>query len=203
VDLSMNGFLRTGFINPVGLWQTLSKTIRIARGKLRGPWENSLFPASAVQQKRRLVRWARLLLAGHAAIILTSILLRWWLLPVVTTLAPFYGGWLHYLCNNSQHAGLQDNVPDFRLCCRTITLNPFLSFLYWHMNYHTEHHMYAAVPCYRLRNLHDLIRHDLPPCAHGLYATWIQIAAILRQQRRNPAYQYVQELPAHAIAGNR
>lgn len=43
-----------------------------------------------------------------------------------------------------QHAGLSDNVPDFRLCCRTMILNPFFRFLYWHMNYHTEHHMYAA-----------------------------------------------------------
>jgi hypothetical protein len=34
--------------------------------------------------------------------------------------------------------------------------------------------------------------------SHGLYATWKQIAGILRQQRQNPAYQYVQELPLHA-----
>ena len=202
VDLSLKGFLKTGFINPVGLWQTLSKTIRIARGKLQGPWENSLFPESAVKQKRSLVRWARLLLAGQAAIVLVSLLMRWWLLPIAITLAPFYGGWLHYLCNNSQHAGLQDNVPDFRLCCRTITLNPFLSFLYWHMHYHTEHHMYAAVPCYQLAKLHALIREDLPPSPHGLYATWKQIAGILRQQRQNPAYQYVQELPVRAVAAN-
>lgn len=201
-DLSLKGFLKCAFVNPVGLWQTLSKTIRIARGKLQGPWENALFPALAVQEKRHLVRWARLLLLGHAIIILVSIVFHWWLLPVVITLAPFYGGWLHYLCNNSQHAGLQDNVPDFRLCCRTITLNPFLSFLYWHMQYHTEHHMYAAVPCYQLRKLHAVIRHNLPSCPHGLYATWKQIADILRQQRQDPAYQYIQELPAHAVAAN-
>jgi fatty acid desaturase len=73
VDLSLKSFLKTGFINPVGLWQTLSKTIRIARGKLQGPWENSLFPDDDGREKRSLVRWARLLLAGHATIILVSI----------------------------------------------------------------------------------------------------------------------------------
>ena len=58
VDLSLKGFLKTGFINPIGLWQTLSKTIRIARGKLQGPWENSLFPDAAGKEKRNLVRWS-------------------------------------------------------------------------------------------------------------------------------------------------
>ena len=61
--------------------------------------------------------------------------------PVLITLAPFYGGGLQWLCNNTQHIGLQDDVPDFRLCCRTVILNPVVSFLYWRMNYHTEHHM--------------------------------------------------------------
>ena len=53
VDLSLKGFLSTGFVNPVGLWQTLSKTIRVAGGKLRGPWENSLFPEAAGKEKRQ------------------------------------------------------------------------------------------------------------------------------------------------------
>ncbi len=61
--------------------------------------------------------------------------------------ARFYGLWRHWLCNNTRHIGLQDNVPDLRLCCRTIRLNPLVQFLYFHMNYHTEHHMYASVPC--------------------------------------------------------
>jgi fatty acid desaturase len=66
------------------------------------------------------------------------------------------------------------------------------------MHYHTEHHMYAAVPCYRLATLHALVRDDLPPTPHGLYATWKQISTILLQQRQNPAFQYVQELPLRA-----
>lgn len=38
----------------------------------------------------------------------------------------------------------------FRLCVRSITLNPISEFLYLHMNWHTEHHMFAAVRCYHL-----------------------------------------------------
>ena len=34
---------------------------------------------------------------------------------------------------------------------RSIKLNPFTSFLYWRMNWHAEHHRYAGVPCYHLK----------------------------------------------------
>jgi fatty acid desaturase len=63
------------------------------------------------------------------------------------------------------------------------------------MNYHTEHHMYAAVPCYNLGKLHKLIKPDLPECPHGLVATWKQITSILERQKQDPAYQYVPKLP--------
>ena len=131
-----------------------------------------------------------------------SIALGWWMLPVLITLAPFYGGWLLFLCNNTQHVGLQDNAPDFRLCTRTIILNPFVRFLYWHMNYHIEHHMYAAVPCYHLGQLHALIADDLPDCPVGLVATWKAIIPILREQKRDPSYQYIPTLPLRPAVGD-
>ena len=77
-------------------------------------------------------------------------------------MTPMYGGWLFYLINNTQHAGLIDNSNDFRKSCRTIFLNPFLSFLYWKMNYHIEHHMYPGVPFYNLPKLHNAIYQSLP-----------------------------------------
>jgi fatty acid desaturase len=77
-------------------------------------------------------------------------------------------------------------------------LNPFVRFLYWHMNYHTEHHMYAAVPCYNLGRLHDQIKADLPPSPVGLYAMWKKIIGILKIQEVDTKYQYGAELPAHS-----
>ncbi|MBV7331723.1 fatty acid desaturase [Chloroflexi bacterium TSY] len=72
--------------------------------------------------------------------------------------------------------------------------------LYWHMNFHIEHHMYAAVPCYNLGKLHALIEHDLPRSSNGLYETWKEIIAIMRRQKVEPEYQYIPELPAHSAA---
>jgi fatty acid desaturase len=191
----IKNFFQQGFINYMGLFETLKNTIRIARGQFRGEWELTLFPPGSSEAKAP-INWARTLLAGHGLIIALSIYFHLWLLPVLTTFAPFYGSWLQFLCNNTQHIGLQDAVPDFRLCCRTFTLNPFVQFLYWHMNYHTEHHMYAAIPCYKLGWLHRLIKHDLPPCPHGLIATWSEIAAIQAIQKSNPDYQHVAPLPS-------
>jgi fatty acid desaturase len=195
VTLTRKDFFRSGFVNPWGFVEIVKGVLRLSRGELKGDWENHLFPPAAVEQRRRLFTWARITLAGHALLIVVSILMGWWMLPVLVTLAPFYGGWLLFLCNNTQHIGLQDDVPDYRLCCRTVILNPFLSFVYWRMNYHTEHHMYAAVPCYNLAKLHREIKNDLPHCPVGLYESWKVISQILDKQKADPAYEYVPVLP--------
>ena len=74
-------------------------------------------------------------------------------------------------------------------------LSPFVRFLYWHMNYHIEHHMYAGVPCYNLGKLHNLIKDDLQECPRGLLEAWKEIIGILKKQKVDPKYQYVPQLP--------
>ena len=86
-------------------------------------------------------------------------------------------------------------MPDFRLSCRTNYLNPVLRFLYWNMNYHIEHHTYAAVPCYNLGKLHELMKHDLPPVLNGLFSVWEEIIAIQYRQKHEPGYGYAQPRP--------
>jgi fatty acid desaturase len=198
VEITLASFFKTSFVNPWGFIDRVKNLVRLSRGRLEGEWENALFPAGDPKRRAQLFAWARIILFGHLAIAVVSIALGWWMIPVLITLAPFYGGMLLFLCNNTQHVGLQDNAPDFRLCTRTILINPVFRFLYWHMNYHIEHHMYAGVPCYKLGRLHKAIVHDLPPSPRGLYAAWQQISAILRRQKVEPAYQFVPEVPARA-----
>lgn len=188
------GLFRSGLINFVGFRGTVKNTWRVARGRFAGEWENKLYPPDEQEKRQAAINWARTILLGHLLIIAVSIYLRWWMLPVLTTFAPFYGGWLQYLVNNVQHAGLQDNVPDFRMCCRTIQLNPVVQLLYWQMNYHTEHHMYPGVPCYRLAALHRAIREDMPP-TKGLIGAWREIWEITTRQEKDPAYQYMMPVP--------
>jgi fatty acid desaturase len=183
-----------GIINKRGFYRPWFGAIRVACGRFEGEWEKTLFPVGA-PERTAAIRWARWMLAGHAVIILAAGVTHVWVLPFLATFTSAYGGWLHGLLNSTQHIGLQDDVSDFRLCCRTSTINPVLQFIYWHMNFHIEHHMYAAVPCYNLGKLHRAIQADLPPCPHGLVATWKEISAILKIQETDPAYQHVVPLP--------
>ena len=199
--IGVSFFLTRGFIDLPGFWQVLQDKYKRATGRFDTPWLRAIFPADQPDKRRPVVCWTWILILGHTAIIAGSFYLHLWLLPVVISGAAFYGGLLFLLTNSTQHIGLQDDVPDFRLCCRTILLHPVLRFLYWHMNFHTEHHMYAAVPCYRLGRLHRLIRHELPPCPRGLFQTWKQIVAIQRRQDLDPGYQYIAPLPTPSVGG--
>jgi len=198
IKFAVRGFLKAAFFNWPGLRWKLENTMRIARGRFRGEWELTLLPPDQPEKRKAPVRWARILLFGHAAILVAGAVTGWWVPALLLTFGPYIASGLFWLCNNTQHVGLCDHVPDFRLCCRTFTLNRFVRFLYWQMNYHTEHHMYAAVPCYHLDRLHRLIRHDLPPTRHGLVATWKEIIAIVKKQEEDPSYQYRPPLPAEA-----
>jgi fatty acid desaturase len=195
-------FLSIAFINPRGLLRTLMNTLRYGTGQMRGDWETQLFPPEARGSRRRLAYWSWGILAGHIVLVTVALRLHWWMLPVVVTLAPFYGRGLQFLCNETQHLGLPGHVADFRLCSRTIYLNPALQFMYWHMNYHIDHHMYAAVPCYRLAELHRMIRADLPRCHNGLLSAWREIAATFTRQDAERGYRYIVEVPERRARGS-
>ncbi len=212
VWLSRKGFWQTALWSPLGPYHVVRAAVLKARGCFEDEWTRSIFPEDKPEAIRRLKAWNRFVLIGHAIIVAGSIAAavitgRWaWLLvPHVVSFSGTYGGWLFYFCNNTQHVGLTDNIPDFRLCCRSMKLPWIVSFLYWHMQYHTEHHMYAAVPCYNLRKLRKCLAHDLPEFK-GVIGTWQEIAMILERQKSEPDYQYIHPLPETAqpvLIGNR
>ncbi len=195
IKIMTQQFYKWGFVSLGAVRWVLGNTWRLARGKFGGEWELRILPEEEPAKRKAVIGWARFLLIGHSAILIVSIINGWWLLPILTSCTPMYGSLLHMLCNNTQHIGLQDDVPDFRFSCRTFTVNPLVQFLYWHMNFHIEHHMYAAVPCYNLGKLHRAIEHELPPTPNGIIAVWKDIAAIQKLQAENPEYQHVALVP--------
>ncbi len=187
---------KTGLINYRYPYDLLKGKLKAFGGYVpEDGWTAELFPKSDPERRRDYTRWERILLIGHLLVAIGGVATGYWAVLPAITFPKMFGKWLQFLCNSSQHIGLTDNVPDFRLCCRTIYLNPFVQFLYWHMSYHIEHHMYAAVPCYRLGKLHRLIKPELPWCPNGLRETWKHIEEVMERQEREPEYQYVAELP--------
>ena len=195
VKLTLASYLSFAFVNGRGFFLRLRHSLKLCFGIIEDEWERALFPPEALEQRRKLFHWARVLIIGHGLVVLLAALTGWWMLAVLVTFAPFYGGGFQYLLNVAQHIGLTDNSPDYRISTRTIMLNPILAFLYWQMNYHIEHHMYAAVPFYNLPELHRLVKHDLPAPSQGVIGTWKEIIPILRRQRHEPDYQFAPELP--------
>ena len=64
--LRLVDFLKSAIVNPWGLYGRYKTTARRAFGKLEGEWELALFPESDPDKRRRLIRWDRFLLVGHA-----------------------------------------------------------------------------------------------------------------------------------------
>ena len=170
-------------------------TVKLAfTGKYSNEWLEAVYVGQE-EARRRSIRWARIILLFNAAIVAVSVVFRLWPLPLIVTLAPFTANLWRYLVYVPMHTGLKDNVPDFRLCVRSITLDPFSHFIYWRMNWHLEHHMFAAVPCYNLRRLYKTLASDMPrPCT--LVGSWREMRETWKRQKKDPDYQFETPLPA-------
>jgi fatty acid desaturase len=148
-------------------------------------------------QGRKSMWWSRLQLLFHGSVLGISIGTGLWVLPLLLTFFPFIANWGVYFVGMTQHCGLRDNVPDFRKSVRSITINPLAEFLYWRMNWHTEHHMYAGVPCYNLGKLHREIADDMP-APRTLKGAWREMGDTWQRQKTEPSYQFDTPLPATA-----
>ncbi len=181
-----------------GLIPIMKRTLSTAMARFPGEreWIEALYE-DCPEERRRAVNCARVTVLFHIAVIAIAIISKVWLLPLLITLAPFFGNIWRYLVGVPMHCGLRDNVPDFRLCVRSITLDPLSSFLYWRMNWHLEHHMYASVPCYNLAMLYQEIADDMPK-PRTLFGAWREMRAIWRQQQVDPGYQFDTPLPETA-----
>lgn len=154
--------LIVGFFSGIhDFYKVFRFTIKNAFNVVEGPLANSVFEDGGSKRKN-LVQDARMILIGH---ILLSMVLLSFNLPeiiVLTTFGNFISPSLSKLLGFCQHIGMESDVDDLRLSTRTIIIPKFLSFFYWNMNYHLEHHAYPNVPFYNLPLLHEELKHDTP-----------------------------------------
>ena len=144
--------------------------------------------------------WARVQILFHGAVVAAGVGSGLWVLPVVVSAAPFIANWLSYFLGMTQHCGLRDNLPDFRKSTRSIVVGPLATFLYWRMNWHIEHHMYAGVPCYNLAKLAREIAADMPE-PRTLLSAWREMRTTWIRQQTEPGYQFDTPVPPRATAG--
>jgi len=127
-------------------------------------------------------------------VIAGSLLVGQPILALIVSGSIFIGNWHRYFIGVTMHCGLQSGVSDFRKCARTITLDPLSEFLYWHMNWHLEHHMFAAVPCYNLKALHRAVADDMPE-PRTVFSAWREMRETWHRQKSDPEYAFDTPVP--------
>ena len=127
------------------------------RNPRRNVWERYVY-TQANDRERRDAYWTHVSqFLFHVIFAVLAIASGYWFLIVVVTLPAFYGGrWYHTLVHDTMHVGRTPETNDFRDCCRSVRVDPFTSFMFWHMEWHTEHHTYPGIPCYNLAKFHRL-----------------------------------------------
>lgn len=117
-------------------------------------------------------------------------------LPIIYIILPtYYGKPIWFAVNVTQHLGAAVDTKDHRESTYSIKINPILSFLYWKMEYHLEHHMFPTVPSYNLPELHKHISSKLPPRFNGLYSFYKTILPIVFKQAYDPNCYYKTKIP--------
>ncbi|SEO87958.1 fatty acid desaturase family protein [Paenibacillus sp. OV219] len=158
--------------------------------------EKEYIPAS---EHNKVFREARIYMLIFLAVIAACIATGSILPAMFIILPTFYGFLLVLTFGVTQHLGLYEDVLDHRLNTRTIYMNPIFRFLYWNMNYHTEHHMFPMVPFHALPKLHEEMKHDCPEARPSLWAALREVISALRKQMNDPAYVVVKPLPSTAL----
>ena len=182
-------------------WTLVKTTVQHAFGNADADffhWD-PLFPKGD-PRRAAMVRWARIMVIGSIVLIALFIYFKLYVLIFLVNFGGFFVTILGRLTLAVQHQGLAENTPDWRLVAHTVHFGPLGRYLYWNMNYHIEHHMYAAVPFHRLPRFHDEIKKDLPETPPSWAAGLRMVMSIRKMQEKDPGYTYVPKFPAGAAA---
>lgn len=141
-------------------WSGLRLMAALAAGRAEGDY----LPEAA---KPRIVAEARGMAVGYLVVgvgLIWSPLLWWvWILPVLLGQPALR---LYLLAEH----GDCPRVANMLQNTRTTFTNRLMRFLAWNMPYHTEHHVWPAVPFHRLPEVHQLMRDKLQVTAEGYAA---------------------------------
>lgn len=194
-SLALNLLPFGGLVRPgKNFWYMHREVARNATGKLSTAAKYGV----RADKHRELIRNARV----HTSLWLTTVvasIVVWSPLPALLLFLPtWYGSTLTLLCGLPQHAGLPPNVPDHRRNTRSFTTNPIISFLYFGMEYHVEHHLFPNVPSRRLPELHAMLADQLPAPRRGLIGAWREVLPALQRRQQDPAWFLDLQVPESA-----
>jgi len=151
--------------------------------------------SAPLKEKNKILWNSRLYVIIWLSIILFSIYFET-ILPILYFILPnYYGKPIWFLVNVTQHLGAVLDKKDHRESSYSVRINPIFSFLYWHMEYHLEHHMFPMVPSYNLKKLHSIIKDQIPSPKNGLWDAYREIIPAIIKQSKDSNYILEVQLP--------
>lgn len=147
-------------------WRFWTSAVQLLVRHARGQADAPFVPP---RLEPRLVREARVMLAGYVGVAMLSLLLMsdaallYWVVPAILG-QPFLRAYLL-----AEHTGLP-MVESFWENTRTTLTGWPLRFLAWNMPFHTEHHAYPGAPFHALPNMHRRERDRLKVVTPGYVA---------------------------------
>jgi fatty acid desaturase len=121
-------------------------------------------------------------------------------LPIVYIILPTYiGKPIWFAVNVTQHLAAKIDTKDHRLSTYSVKINPILSFLYWKMEYHLEHHLFPMVPSYSLKKLREEIDDQLPKPFNGLFDFYKHVLPSVIALATNPNDYYKVKLSSNKM----
>jgi len=149
------------------------------------------------EQKKKIIWNSRLYVMIWISIFVFSYYIGS-ILPILYIILPtYYGKPIWFAVNVTQHLGAAIDTKDHRLSTYSLKINPILSFLYWKMEYHLEHHMYPMIPSYNLEKLQNEIKDQLPKPFNGLYSFYKAVLPSVIKLATNPEGYYKVHIKLH------
>ena len=147
------------------------------------------------KQKSKILWNSRLYVLIWFVVIMVSIVYGT-ILPILYIILPLsYGKPIQFIVNVTQHLGAALDKKDHRLSTYSVRINPIFSFLYWHMEYHLEHHLFPTIPSYNLHKLHNIIKDKIPKPFPNLFSIYKQVLPLVIKQATNPNDCFKTNLP--------
>lgn len=153
------------------------------------------------EEEARVIRESRWHLVGYVVIAALALAaeswapLTFWLIPMVLTKP------VHQLQNTIEHLGLshEDDILDNT---RSSRVGGFFRWLCWQMPYHTAHHIFPAVPFWKLRDLNGRIE-AVAGQVHRMGWIEFQIEVIRRLRAKDESQYPMNEVWVVPVGGGR
>lgn len=131
------------------------------------------FRRGTPRQRRAVILEYALMALIYAGVLLAAwrfgfleAVLRCWVAPLgVAALLGGVRGWAEHMLTRPGHPLTQS---------RTVTSNRIVSFFMCNLNYHLEHHLFPALPWYRLPRAHALLAEDYRAAGSPIYRSYLR-----------------------------